>query len=432
MSADVTLRPAEFQAGEPFAREQDERDPLRRFRSSFHLPAGPDGRPLVYFCGNSLGLQPRAVRAMVEEELDAWARSAVDAHFHARHPWYSYHELFREDGARLVGARPGEVVMMNSLTVNLHLMMVSFFRPQGARRRILIEHPAFPSDLYAVRTHLRCRGIDPDEALLVWRPPQGEELLRTEDLERLLREQGETVALILVGGVNYVTGQVLDMPAICALGRRHGCAVGLDLAHAAGNVPLALHDWGPDFACWCSYKYLNAGPGAVAGCFVHQRHAARADLPRLAGWWGNDPETRFRMHLQPEFVPQQGAAGWQVSNPPILAMAPLRAALEVVHQAGLDAMRAKSLRLSGYLRWLIEHGSAGRYRILTPREPDARGCQISLQARGDARALFERLRQAGVVGDFREPGVIRVAPVPLYNTYHEVWRFAGILAQAGA
>jgi kynureninase len=414
--------------GEAAARRLDAADPLATYRSQFDLPRGPDGAALVYFCGNSLGLQPKAVRSIVEQELADWARLAVDAHFRGATPWYSYHEVFRESGARLVGARPGEVVMMNGLTVNLHLMMVSFYRPQARRCKVLVDWPAFPSDLYAVQTHLASRGIDPAEAILTAAPRAGEATLRMDDVVDQIAERGDEIALVLFSGVNYLTGQLMDMARIAAAARERGCAVGFDLAHAAGNVPLRLHDWGADFACWCSYKYLNAGPGAIGGCFVHERHGGDAALPRFGGWWGNDPATRFRMHLQPEFVPRAGADGWQLSNPPILAMAPLRASLDIFDRAGMDALREKSLRLTGFLRECLEARRADDLEIITPRDPAAHGAQLSIVVRDRPRERFEAIERIGVVGDFREPNVIRVAPVPLYNTFTEAWRFAEMLA----
>jgi kynureninase len=416
-----------FDAAESFARQLDESDPIRGFRERFLLPTGAQANPPIYFCGNSLGLQPRGVQALVDLELEDWSRLAVDAHFRGRTPWYSYHEVFREPGARVVGALPGEVVMMNSLTVNLHLMMVSFFRPTTERFRILMEWPAFPSDIYAIKSHVATRGLDPDDAVQVVRPRDGEHLLHPEDIEHHLDEHGASIALVLMSGVNYFTGQLLDMATITELSHRRGCVVGFDLAHAAGNVPLALHDWNVDFACWCSYKYLNAGPGAIAGCFVHERHGRALDLPRFAGWWGNDPSTRFRMHLQPDFIPREGADGWQLSNPPILAMAPLRASLDLFDEAGMDALRAKSLRLTGYLRWLLERSGSDRFEIITPRDDDAHGAQLSILVHEDPKHAFEAVEQAGIVCDMREPNVVRLAPVPLYNTYHEVWRAAQVL-----
>lgn len=415
--------------GESFARQLDVADPIARYRERFHLPVRADGQPVVYFCGNSLGLQPRATRSIVEQELEAWARLGADAHFDAPAPWYSYHEVFRESGARLVGALPGEVVMMNSLTVNLHLMMVTFYRPTRDRYRILVEHSAFPSDAYAVASQVRHHGFDPADALLVLAPRPGDAVVRTEDIEALLEKRGPEIALAMLGGVHYLTGQVFDMARIAAAAKRQGCVVGLDLAHAAGNVILKLHDWQVDFAVWCSYKYLNAGPGAAAGCFVHEVHGKDKALPRFAGWWGNDPETRFLM--PPEFVPREGADGWQLSNPPILAMAPLRASLALFDEVGMEALRAKSETLTGYLRYLIDGIPGDRFEVITPHEPAARGCQLSIRVRDGAKALSRALAARGVVADFREPDVIRVAPVPLYNSFHEVWRFAQILAAAG-
>jgi kynureninase len=318
--------------------------------------------------------------------------------------------------------------MMNALTVNLHLMMASFYRPTPERHKILIEAAAFPSDRYAVQSQLRFHGYDPDDALIEASPTPGRSTPRTEEIEALLQRRGSEIALVLLGGVNYYTGQAFDLERITQSGHGQGATVGFDLAHAAGNVPLELHDWDVDFAVWCSYKYLNAGPGAVAGCFVHERHARRVDLPRFAGWWGNDPATRFRMHLEREFRPVPTADGWQLSNPPILALAPLGVALEIFDEAGMPALRAKSRRLTGYLQQWIDRAGGGLVQSITPREERARGCQISMRVLERPRELFEALRQGGVVGDFRPPDVVRVAPVPLYNTFHEVWRFGQVLA----
>jgi kynureninase len=411
-----------YQPDEAFARDLDAQDELAGFRERFHIPRRPDGNEAVYFCGNSLGLQPKGVDSAIREELYDWAQLAVDAHFEGRRPWYAYHEIFRDSNARLIGALPRETVMMNGLTVNLHLMMVSFYRPTRDRFKVLMEDCAFPSDTYAVRSQLRYHGHDPDEGLIVARPRAGEHTLRTEDLESLLDECGSEIALVLLGGVNYYTGQLFDLARIAALARRHGCVVGYDLAHAVGNVPLEIHDWDVDFAVWCTYKYLNGGPGAVAGCFVHERHGASEDLPRFAGWWGNDPSRRFRMHLEPEFRPFGGADGWQLSNPPILAMAPLRASLEIFDEAGIERLRAKSLKLTGYLQYLIDRVDDPRIDVLTPRNEHERGCQLSLHVRDRGKELFQALQDDGIVGDYREPDVVRIAPVPLYNTYHEVWR----------
>lgn len=420
---------AAFRADEAYALELDAADALGDFRRRFSIPAR-GGAPLAYFCGNSLGLLPHAADIAVREELDDWARLAVDAHFEGRHPWYSYHETVRDPLARLVGARPAEVVAMNGLTVNLHLMLVSFYRPTATRHRILIEEHAFPSDLYAVRSQLRFHGFDPAEALVVARARPGESALYEADLEALFEREGGAIALALLPGVQYVSGQRLDLARVAAAAHRAGAVVGFDLAHAAGNVPLALHDAGADFAVWCSYKYLNAGPGAVAGCFVHERHLGRDDLHRFAGWWGNDPATRFRMHLEPEFVPVPTADAWQLSNPPILALAPLRASLLSFDEAGMTALRAKSERLTGYLEAWIDQIAEPRIEVLTPREPARRGCQISLRfAGGEAQQLVADLHASGIVGDLRKPDVVRFAPVPLYNSFHDVWRLGQALAR---
>jgi kynureninase len=427
----VTTVPA-FDAAEAWAMEEDRRDPLAWAREEFALPRDADGTPLAYMSGNSLGLMPNVVPELMRAELEDWARLGVEGHFDARTPWYSYHEAVREPLARLVGASPDEVVAMNGLTVNLHLMMVSFYRPAGGRRLILIEDSAFPSDQYAVATHLRARGQDPKECLLMARPRQGEATLRTEDLESLLARRGDEIALVLLGGVQYYTGQRFAMERVTAAARRAGCVVGLDLAHAIGNVELELHRWGVDFAVWCSYKYLNAGPGAVAGCFVHQRHGENPDLPRFAGWWGNDPATRFRMHLDEQFVPRAGADGWQLSNPPILAMTPLRASLALFDRAGLPVLRQKAIRLTGYLEFLVDQRGAAGLELLTPRDPAQRGCQLSYRVRGRGEPTLKAVRNRGVVADLRQPDVIRLAPVPLYTTFSDVRRAALALLEACA
>jgi kynureninase len=419
-----------FSADEDFARQLDAEDRLRQFREKFHLPLAKDGKPLIYFAGNSLGLMPKAARKIVEQELDDWAKLAVDAHLEGATPWYSYHETLREPTARLVGAKPSEVVCMNSLTVNLHLMMATFYQPTKSRNKILMEEPAFPSDTYAIKTQIVHHGFDPKEALVLARPREGEFTVRQDDIEAALETHGEQIALVLLAGVNFFTGQLFDMQKITTAAQKRGCAVGFDLAHAAGNVPLALHDWNVDFAVWCSYKYLNAGPGAVAGVFVHERHATNRELPRLAGWFGNDPATRFRLHLEPEFIPVPSADGWQISNPPILSMAPLRASLAIFDEAGgLDPLRTKSIKLTGYLQFLLEAAGHSKLSVITPRETDARGCQLSILVQEHPKELFGKLEAADVKCDFREPNVIRTAPTPLYNTFHEVWRFAKILAE---
>jgi kynureninase len=420
----------QFSAEENFAKQLDAEDSLRQFRDKFHLPVGKDGKPLIYLAGNSLGLMPKAARQIVEQELDDWAKLAVDAHLGAKTPWYSYHETLREPVARLVGAQPNEVVCMNSLTVNLHLMMATFYKPTKARFKILMEEPAFPSDTYAIKTQIVHHGLDPKEALVLARPRQGEFTVRQEDIEATLEKQGDQIAVVVIAGVNFFTGQLFDIPRITAVAQKRGITVGIDLAHAAGNVPLALHDWNVDFAVWCSYKYLNAGPGAVAGAFVHERHATNRELPRLAGWFGNDPNTRFRLHLEPEFIPVPSADGWQISNPPILSMAPLRASLSIFDEAGgMEVLRAKSIKLTGYLQFLLESAKHSTLTVITPRDTDARGCQLSILVREHPKELFAKLEASGVKCDFREPNVIRAAPTPLYNTFHEVWRFAKILSE---
>jgi kynureninase len=418
-----------FFADETFALEMDAQDQLRDFREQFYLPLGKDGKPLIYFAGNSLGLMPKSARAIVEEELNNWAKLGVDAHHAAGTPWYSYHEALREPTARLVGAKPIEVICMNSLTVNLHLMMATFYRQTKSRVKILMEEPAFPSDTYAIKTQIAHHGLNPKEALVLARPRKGEFTIRTEDILDLIKKHADQLAVVMFGGVNFFTGQLFDIENITAAAQRHGITAGFDLAHAIGNVPLSLHKWNVDFAVWCSYKYLNAGPGAVAGAFVHERHATNTKLPRLAGWFGNDPNTRFRLHLEPEFVPVASADGWQISNPPIFAMAPLRASLAMFDEAGgMEALRAKSMKLTGYLEFLLSEIGSKKFEIITPREPDARGCQLSILAHEHPKGLFNELQAADVKCDFREPSVIRVAPTPLYNAFHEVWRFAKILA----
>jgi kynureninase len=420
----------QFSTDEDFAKRSDAEDPLRGFRDKFHLPLGKNGKPLIYFAGNSLGLMPKSARAIVEEELDNWAKLGVDAHHATGTPWYTYHEALREPTARLVGAKPLEVICMNSLTVNLHLMMATFYRPTKSRFKILMEEPAFPSDTYAIKTQIAHHGLDPRDALILARPRKNEFTIRTEDIVDLIQKHADQLAVVILAGVNFFTGQLFDVEKITAAAQAQSILVGFDLAHAIGNVPLSLHDWNVDFAVWCSYKYLNAGPGAVAGAFVHERHATNRKLPRLAGWFGNDPNTRFRLHLEPEFVPVSSADGWQISNPPIFAMAPLRASLAIFDDAGgMKALRTKSVRLTGYLEFLLTEDGSKKFTVITPRERDARGCQLSILVHEHPKELLKELETAGVKCDFREPNVIRVAPTPLYNAFHEVWRFARILAQ---
>ena len=419
-----------FFADETFACEMDAQDPLRDFREQFYLPLGKDGKPLIYFAGNSLGLMPKSARPIVEEELDNWAKLGVDAHHAAGTPWYSYHEALREPTAHLIGAKPVEVICMNSLTVNLHMMMATFYRPTKSRFKILMEEPAFPSDTYAIKTQIVHHGLDPKDTLILARPRKDAFTIQTEDVVDLIEKHADQLALVMVGAVNFFTGQLFDTAAITKAAQKHGIIAGFDLAHAIGNVPLSLHDWNVDFAVWCSYKYLNAGPGAVAGAFVHERHATNTELPRLAGWFGNDPKTRFRLHLEPDFIPVASADGWQISNPPIFSMAPLRASLAIFDQAGgIDPLRVKSTKLTGYLEFLLTEIGSKKFSVITPRDPNGRGCQLSILAHQHPKQLHEELVAAGVKCDFREPNVIRVAPTPLYNTFHEVWRFAKILVE---
>ena len=409
-------------ASEAYALAQDAADPLRELRAEFLIPPHADGEQR-YFCGNSLGLQPRGVRAALLQELDDWSRLAVEAHFRGRHPWMPYHGFVREGLAELVGAEASEVVAMNSLTVNLHLLMASFYRPTKERAAILIEAGAFPSDRYAVESQIRFHGFDPSSELIELQPDEADDTISMAAIERTLAEHGKRIALVLWPGVQYRSGQAFDLREITRLAHAQGCIVGFDLAHAAGNLPLRLHDCGADFAAWCHYKYCNSGPGAVAGAFVHARHA-QSDRPRFAGWWGHDQATRFRMG--PDFKPTPGADGWQLSNPPILALAPLRVSLELFQRAGMAELRRKSERLTGYLESLIRTRLSDTLHIVTPREPERRGCQLSLRVAGGrerGRALFEHLESIGIIGDWREPDVIRISPAPLYNRHIEVLDF---------
>ena len=398
------------------------------FRSEFLIPPHAQGDS-HYFCGNSLGLQPRAAREAVNAELDYWGELGVEGHFKGRLPWMDYHEFVRDHLAELVGAQPDEVVAMNTLGVNLHLMMVSFYRPTPDRHAILIEAGAFPTDRYAVESQIRYHGFSPNLSLIELEGDEPNGTLSMGAIERALAEHGSRIALVLLPGVQYRTGQVFDLKAITELAHKHGCQVGFDLAHAVGNLPLQLHDSGMDFAIWCSYKYLNGGPGAVGGAFVHARHA-RATLPRFAGWWGHDKTTRFQMG--PEFIPTPGADGWQLSNPPILSLAPLRVSLEIFHRAGMQRLREKSLQLSGYLEWLVETQLPDVLDIVTPKDPARRGSQLSIRVlggRAQGRALFEYLIDNGIIGDWREPDVIRISPVPLYNRFADCLAFAQAVRQ---
>ena len=410
-----------------FAKEQDQKDPLKRFRNQFHIPKDKNGEEQVYLCGNSLGLQPKLTQEYILQELEDWSNLGVEGHTEAKNPWMPYHEFLTDKMAKIVGAKPSEVVMMNTLSVNLHLMMVSFYRPSIGRYKIVIESDAFPSDKYAVESQLKFHGHQPKDALIEWKPREGEELCRYEDLENIMEEQGDDIALLLIGSTNYYTGQSFPLKKITELGHRHGAKVGFDLAHGAGNIQPNLHETGPDFAVWCSYKYLNSGPGAIGGCFVHERHANDKDIPRFTGWWGHKMESRFNMRV--DFDPIPGAEGWQLSNPPILSMAPIRASLEIFAEAGFKNIRTKSKKITGYLEYLINQLNDEHISILTPENPEERGCQLSIQVKNADRSMHDGFMQAGIICDWREPDVIRVAPAPLYNSYEDVYEMTQRLKQ---
>lgn len=414
-----------FQDHLDYARSLDAADPLGSFRDEFVFPESPTSRDPVYLAGNSLGLQPRRARALVNEALDDWGRLGVEGHTRAKNAWLPYHELLTDSMARVVGGLPSEVVVMNTLSVNLHLMMVSFYRPSASRHRILVEAGAFPSDQYAVASQARFHGFDPAEAIVELAPREGEATLRTEDILACIEREGERLALVMLGNVNYLTGQAFDMRAITRAAHAVGAQAGFDLAHGAGNLFLSLHDDGPDFAVWCSYKYLNAGPGGLSGCFVHERHAHRTDLPRFEGWWGHDKASRFAMPST--FVPLAGAEGWQLSNPPILQLASLRASLELFDRAGMQPLREKSERITSYLEHLLGTLPAGACTVVTPRDPAQRGTQLSLRLAGNFRGALAFFEQRGVIADFREPDIVRAAPVPLYTRYADVHHFVQVL-----
>ena len=412
----------DFEATRDFARSLDEQDPLAGFRAQFSIPEDRDGRRNIYVCGNSLGLQPRIAVDYVNEVLADWARLGVEGHVRAERPWLNYHRHATAGFAELAGAKAQEVVAMNTLTVNLHVLMASFYRPDVKRYKIVVESTAFPSDYFAVTSQLEMHGHDPADALIEW-APRDDERLYNEDLQQILDRHGDEIALLLLPGVQYYTGQVLDMEALCRMAHDAGCKIGLDLAHAIGNVPLELNRWGPDFAAWCTYKYLNAGPGAVGGAFVHSRHFDGDDSRYLAGWWGHDESTRFKMAHR--FEPAPGVERWQLSNPPILAIAPIVASLSIFQAAGMDALRKKSLSQTAFLKFLLEKEFAGNIDTITPL--DARGCQLSLVITDDAlnaRGVFEALEKLNVIGDWREPNVIRVAPVPLYNSFEDIYELS--------
>ena len=403
-----------------FAKEQDQNDPLRRFRSQFHIPKDKNGEEQVYLCGNSLGLQPKLTQEYIQQELEDWSNLGVEGHTEAKNPWMPYHEFLTEKMAKIVGAKPSEVVMMNTLSVNLHLMMVSFYQPTSERFKIIIESDAFPSDKYAVESQLKFHGHDPKDSLILWEPREGEELCHFEDLEKIMETEGDQVALLLIGSTNYYTGQSFPLKKITELGHRHGAKVGFDLAHGAGNIQPNLHETGPDFAVWCSYKYLNSGPGSVGGCFVHERHANNKELKRFTGWWGHNKQTRFNMRH--EFDPIPGAEGWQLSNPPILSLAAIRASLAIFDEAGFENIRAKSVKITNYLEYLLKEIEGDQIEIITPQNPEERGCQLSIKVKNANKVLFDKLMAVGVISDWREPNVIRVAPAPLYNSFEDVYK----------
>ncbi len=408
-----------------YAQDRDKKDPLAAYRNQFHIPKDDHGKDWLYFTGNSLGLQPKQTQAYIQQELDDWAKYGVEGHFEAKNPWMPYHEFLTETMAQVVGAKNSEVVVMNTLTTNLHMLMVSFYRPTAKKFKIVIESDAFPSDRYAVQSQLKFHGFDPEEGLVEWKPRVGEELLQMEDLEKIVQEQGDEIALLLIGGVNYYTGQYLDLKRIAQIGHAKECVVGIDLAHGAGNIEANLHDSGVDFAAWCTYKYLNSGPGSLAGLFVHERHQFNRDLPRFAGWWNHNKDTRFNMRQPFDVMP--GAEGWQLSNPPILSMAAIRSSLDMFKEVGMSALRQKSENLTGYFEFLLDSLGSEQIKIITPKDPKRRGCQLSIQVKNADKSLHKKLTENNIITDWREPDVIRCAPVPLYNTYEDVYRMVAKL-----
>jgi kynureninase len=409
-----------------YAQYLDAHDALKGFRDEFFIPQ-KNGKPAIYLCGNSLGLQPKKTSAYIQQELDDWKNLGVEGHFEAQNPWLKYHHFF-DEAATLVGAKKEEVVVMNTLTVNLHLMMISFFRPKGKRNKIVLEGGAFPSDQYAIESQLQFHGLNYAEHAIELLPSAGEHTLRIENIVATLKQHQDEIALVLLGGVNYYTGQYYDIKTITETAHQIGAIAGFDLAHAAGNVPLQLHQWNVDFAVWCSYKYLNSGPGGPAAIFVHEKHGNNLNTPRLAGWWGYDEATRFQM--KPGFIPQPGAAGWQLSNAQIFSMAAHKASLDIFAKTTMQQLRAKSEMLTGFLYFLLaEKIAAGTLdlQIITPENKEERGCQLSLLTNSKGKQLFEKISAQGVIADWREPNVIRVAPVPLYNTFEEVYTFANML-----
>jgi kynureninase len=415
-----------YDSAPSFAEEMDLRDPLRSYRAQFFLPTRSKGQTIFYFLGNSLGPQPRSAQEYVSRVVRDWATRSVEAYFQGDEPWLSYADHFTKPTAEILGALPHEIAVMNALTVNLHLMLTSFYRPTSDRFKILVEERPFPSDLYALSSHVSLHGHDPARAIIRCKPRPGEYTLRTEDIESEIQRNGPSIALILFGGVNYHTGQAFEMKRLTEAGHKAGCVVGFDLAHAAGNIPLSLHSWGCDFAVWCSYKYLNAGPGGPGGCFVHEKHHSRTDMPRLAGWWGEETQERFAM--RPGFTPAPGAGGWHVSSPPVPMLAAYRAAINLFAQAGMEQLRTKSVALTGYLEFLLRQLEPNALSIITPGDPLQRGAQLSLRTRERGHQLFQKLLDRGVLCDYREPDVIRMAPAPFYNTYGEVLASVRILS----
>ncbi|SRX54095.1 kynureninase [Aequorivita sp. CIP111184] len=411
-----------FQNTLDYAKKQDAKDSLASFRNKFHIPKNDNGEELVYLCGNSLGLQPKITSEYIQEVLAGWAKYGVEGHVEGKHPWLPYHEFLAENMAKIVGAKPSEVVVMNTLTTNLHLMMVSFYQPTKTKYKIVVESDAFPSDKYAVESQLKFHGIDPKEGLILWKPRKGEELCRFEDLEEIMKNHGDEIALLMIGSTNYYTGQSFPLKKITELGHSYNCTVGFDLAHGAGNIQPNLHETGADFAVWCTYKYLNSGPGSLGGCFVHERHENNEKLNRFAGWWGHNKKTRFNMRHEFDALP--GAEGWQLSNPPILSMAAIRASLDTFAEAGFENLRKKSEKLTGYLEFLLDEMKNDSIKIITPRNPAERGCQLSIQVKNADKNLHTKLTEAGVISDWREPDVIRVAPAPLYNSFEDVFKFS--------
>ena len=428
MAPKSTKSMSTFEFSLDYAKQQDANDPLSSFRDRFHFPQH-NGQNTVYFTGNSLGLAPKSAMAALEQEVNDWAKYGVDGHFEAKHPWVNYHEMFAEPLGKLMGAKPVEVAAMNGLTSNLHFLMVSFYRPTKERYKIICEGKAFPSDQYALQSQVKFHGLTPRDTIVQLFPREGEHTLRTQDVLDAIEREGDELALVMIGGVNYYTGQYFDMPTITKAGHEAGAVVGWDLAHAAGNLPMHLHDWDVDFAAWCSYKYMNSGPGSISGIFVHEKHVKNKKLNRFAGWWGHNKERRFLM--EPDFDPIESAEAWQLSNAPVLAMAVHKASLDIFMEAGIENLREKSKKLTAYLEFVVnkisDESVNASFEIITPSNPEERGAQLSILSHGSGKELFDFLTQEGVIADWREPNVIRIAPVPMYNNFEDVYRFGEIL-----